>query len=76
MQVQIVDDMSGKTLLAMVTDSKSGSKIAQAEDLGKRLAQAALKQKISQVVFDRGGYLYHGRVKALAEAMRLAGLEF
>jgi large subunit ribosomal protein L18 len=80
---QIIDDTQGHTLSAASTldpplrDRLDGlKKIEQAKLVGERLAQQALQQGIKRVVFDRGGYLYHGRVKALAEAARQGGLEF
>ncbi|MGH9580682.1 MAG: 50S ribosomal protein L18 [Terriglobales bacterium] len=87
--VQIVDDMQGQTLVATSSLAaagegkakgkgarKTGGNVASAKDLGKRLAELARAKGITRVVFDRGGYLYHGRVKALADAAREAGLEF
>jgi large subunit ribosomal protein L18 len=76
---QLVDDMDGKTLAAassLQIKSFKGNKTAQAAEVGKLLAQNAKKTDIEVVVFDRGGYLYHGRVKALAEAAREGGLKF
>ena len=80
---QVVDDSSGHTLVAASTCDlevrktlKSGGNIAAAKVVGQVLAQRALAAGISNVVFDRGGYAYHGRVKALAEAARAAGLKF
>ena len=76
---QLVDDLSGRTLAAAswtaVFDG-SGSKTEQASEVGKALAAAAKKAGIERCVFDRGGYLYHGRVKALAEGAREGGLQF
>ncbi|PIE53534.1 50S ribosomal protein L18 [Candidatus Fermentibacteria bacterium] len=78
----LIDDVEGKTLLALTTDSAkfraavSGSKTSQAEALGTCLAEKAKEQGITRVVFDRGGHPYHGRVKALAEKARENGLEF
>ena len=77
---QLVDDESGRTLggaswLAL-PKSFSGSKTEQAFEVGKAVAAAAKKAGIETVVFDRGGYLYHGRVKALAEGAREGGLQF
>jgi large subunit ribosomal protein L18 len=76
---QLVDDTIGRTLAAAsslnVRNSK-GSKSEQAAAVGKLLAQNAKKADVKSVVFDRGGYLYHGRVRALAEAAREGGLEF
>jgi large subunit ribosomal protein L18 len=80
---QIIDDSKGTTLTAASTmdadakkDLKSGGNIAAAKTVGKLVAQRAKAQGIEAVLFDRGGYLYHGRVKALAEAAREAGLKF
>ena len=77
---QLVDDDAGKTLAAVswVTLAKSfkGDKTEQAAEVGKQLADAAKKAGIDTVIFDRGGYLYHGRVKALAEGAREGGLSF
>lgn len=78
--VQIIDDKTGKTLAAASSKEKTikekGSTVAGAVVVGKLIAERALKAKIKQVVFDRGGYIYHGRVKALADAAREAGLQF
>jgi len=76
--VQVIDDSSGKTMAAASTVAlKSGNKnAAAAAAVGKAIAVEATKAGIKTVVFDRGGFLYHGRVKALAEAAREAGLEF
>jgi large subunit ribosomal protein L18 len=76
--VQVIDDSSGKTLAAASTVVlKSGKKDAgAAAAVGKAIAGEAKKAGIKTVVFDRGGFLYHGRIKALAEAAREAGLEF
>jgi len=80
---QIIDDVVGQTLVsastldADVRDQAVGlSKTEQAKIVGKRLAEKALSSGVTRVVFDRGGYLYHGRVKALADASREAGLKF
>ena len=76
---QIIDDMGGKTLVSASTreaKSKTGGNVAAAKEIGKTVAQKAKEKGISQVVFDRGGYLYHGRIKALADAAREAGLKF
>ncbi len=79
--VQIIDDLSGKTLVAASTAEgkkaeRSGGNVAAAKSLGKTIAERAQAKGVSKVVFDRGGYIYHGRVKALAEAAREAGLQF
>jgi large subunit ribosomal protein L18 len=76
---QLVDDTTGRTLAAassLNVRNAKGSKSDQAAAVGKLLAQNAKKADLKAVVFDRGGYLYHGRVKALAEAAREGGLEF
>jgi len=78
---QVIDDAEGRTLAAASTLEKdargqSGANIDAATAVGKRVAEAAKQAGVTQVVFDRGGFLYHGRVKALADAAREAGLEF
>jgi large subunit ribosomal protein L18 len=80
---QVIDDAKGETLAAassMEKDVRSGGKtganIDAAKAVGERLAKRAKEKGVKQVVFDRGGYLYHGRVKALGEAARAGGLEF
>jgi large subunit ribosomal protein L18 len=80
---QIIDDSQGATLTAASTldadtkkDLKHGGNIAAAKAVGKLVAERAKAKGIEAVLFDRGGYLYHGRVKALAEAAREAGLKF
>lgn len=86
---QLIDDEKGRTILAASDlelgrkvktiegkKEKKTGKIAAAFELGKLIAQKALKKKIEKVVFDRGGYKYHGRVKALAEGARTGGLKF
>jgi large subunit ribosomal protein L18 len=76
---QLVDDSAGKTLAAassLNAREAKGTKSDQAASVGKLLAQNAKKVGVKAVVFDRGGYLYHGRVKALADAAREGGLEF
>jgi large subunit ribosomal protein L18 len=79
-EAQLVDDESGRTLASAshlaLAKSFKGDKTAQAEAVGKALAAAAKKAGVDACVFDRGGYLYHGRVKALAEGAREGGLEF
>jgi large subunit ribosomal protein L18 len=84
--VQVIDDMSGKTLVAASSIEPTikgtlaaqvrGSNRAGAQAIGKLVAERALAKGIKQVVFDRNGFLYHGRVRAVAEAAREAGLEF
>jgi large subunit ribosomal protein L18 len=74
---QVIDDQKGETLVSGSTLSlkaKTGGNVAK--EIGKAVAELAVKQGIKKVVFDRGGYLYHGRIKALADAAREAGLEF
>ncbi len=76
---QVIDDANGVTLIAASSLSaklKTGGNIAAAKEIGKLVAERAKEKGISAVVFDRGGYLYHGRVKALADAAREAGLKF
>lgn len=78
---QLVDDDSGRTLasanwLTLRKEGLTGSKMEQATLVGKKVAEAARAEGIEDVVFDRGGYLYHGRVKAFAEAAREGGLRF
>jgi large subunit ribosomal protein L18 len=79
---QIIDDQSGHTLVSASTlepsvrTDISGTKSERAERIGKLLAERAREKGVSQVVFDRGGFLYHGRVKSLAEGARAGGLQF
>jgi large subunit ribosomal protein L18 len=76
---QVIDDTKGHTVVAAGStekDSKNGVNVAGAKEVGKLVAERAKDKGIKAVVFDRGGYQYHGRVKALAEAAREAGLEF
>ena len=77
---QLVDDQTGRTLASAswlgLKKSFEGTKTDQAAEVGRLLAQRATSAGIESVVFDRGGYLYHGRVKALAEAAREGGLSF
>src|SRR5580658_1398907 len=80
---QVIDDTKGVTLVAASSTEKpgdgkkvTGGNLAAAKEIGKRVAERAKENGISKVVFDRGGYIYHGRVKALADAAREAGLEF
>jgi large subunit ribosomal protein L18 len=77
--VQVIDDQTGNTLVSASSlgmKLKSGGNVAAAKEIGKTVAERAAEKGIKRVVFDRGGYLYHGRVKAVAEAAREAGLEF
>ena len=80
---QVVDDRQGRTLAAASSNdketrklSKGGGNVAAAKIVGKAIAERAIAAGVSQVVFDRGGYKYHGRVKSLADAAREAGLKF
>jgi large subunit ribosomal protein L18 len=76
---QIIDDVQGRTLVAASSNEKKGANggnVAGAKAIGKLVAERAKDKGINAVVFDRGGFLYHGRVKALADAAREAGLEF
>ena len=80
---QIIDDVAGRTLAAASSldkdvraKLKTGADVAAAAEVGRAIAGRAKAQGVSRVVFDRGGYIYHGRVKALADAAREAGLEF
>ncbi len=76
---QLIDDMEGKTVVSASTRDakiKTGGNVAAAKEIGKKLAEKAKAKGVSKVVFDRGGYLYHGRIKALADAAREAGLKF
>jgi len=83
LQAQIIDDAAGKVLVGkstlakdVKTKAKSGGNVNAATILGEVLAAEAVKKGIKKVAFDRGGYLYHGRVKAFADAARKGGLEF
>jgi large subunit ribosomal protein L18 len=79
---QVIDDSTGKTIASASTvqgkkgSKKTGGNVASAKEIGKTIAQRAQEKGVKKVVFDRGGYLYHGRIKALADAAREAGLEF
>jgi large subunit ribosomal protein L18 len=78
---QVIDDAAGKTLASASTIDKDvkgngGATVASAQDVGRRVAERAKAAGVTQVVFDRGGFLFHGRVKALADAAREGGLEF
>ena len=84
--VQVIDDTKGATLVSATSIEKgkgvkgekrpTGGNVASAKEIGKLIAERAKDKGIKKVVFDRGGYLYHGRIKALADAAREAGLEF
>jgi large subunit ribosomal protein L18 len=86
MYVQVVDDMSGRTIASASTvepavkgalpKKASGGNVAGAKAIGKAIAERLIGQGVKRVVFDRNGFLYHGRVKAVADAAREAGLEF
>jgi large subunit ribosomal protein L18 len=83
---QVIDDAKGATIVSAASIEKgkgikgekrpTGGNVASAKEIGKLIAERAKEKGIKKVVFDRGGYLYHGRIKALAEAAREAGLEF
>src|SRR5579863_10572231 len=76
---QVIDDTAGHTVVAASSNEKdgvNGGNVAGAKAVGKLVAERAQEKGVKAVVFDRGGYLYHGRVKALADAARAAGLEF
>ena len=77
---QVIDDEAGRTLVSASSVDKSGKAnggtVAAAKTIGKLVAEKAKEKGVQRVVFDRGGYVYHGRVKALADAARAAGLEF
>jgi len=81
--VQLIDDLQGVTLVSARSSEgakgekkRTGGNVASAKEVGKAIAERAKAKGISKVVFDRGGYIYHGRVKALADAAREAGLKF
>ena len=75
---QIIDDVNGKTLAYAddITTKIAGTKTERATKVGEKIAELGIKNKVTEVVFDRGGKLYHGRVKALAEGARAKGLKF
>jgi large subunit ribosomal protein L18 len=78
---QVIDDVEGRTVASASTidkdvKGKGGATSASAQDVGRRVAERAKAAGVTQVVFDRGGFLFHGRVKALADAAREGGLEF
>ena len=80
--VQLIDDLKGATLVSANSaegkkgERRTGGNVAVAKSVGKTIAERAKAQGITKVVFDRGGYIYHGRVKAVADAAREAGLQF
>ena len=79
--VQLIDDAQGRTVAAASTlekeaRAKTGATIASAQEVGRKIAERAKAAGVTRVVFDRGGFLFHGRVKALADAAREGGLEF
>ena len=80
--VQVIDDLHGKTLVSASSaegkkaERRTGGNVAAAKSVGKTIAERAKEKGITKVVFDRGGYIYHGRVKALADAAREGGLQF
>jgi large subunit ribosomal protein L18 len=74
--VQVIDDINGKTIASASSKDAKGTKIDQAGVVGKTIAEKSIAAGVTKVVFDRGGYLYHGRVKALAEGARESGLKF
>jgi large subunit ribosomal protein L18 len=77
---QVIDDLTGKTVASASTRDKGfaekGAKMSEATAVGKLVAERAKEKGVSKVVFDRNGYLYHGRIKALADGAREAGLQF
>src|ERR1700682_252988 len=80
--VQLIDDLKGETLVSANSaegkkgERRTGGNLAAAKSVGKNIAERAKSKGINKVVFDRGGYIYHGRVKALADSAREAGLQF
>jgi len=80
--VQVIDDLKGATIVSANSaegkkgERRSGGNVASAKEVGKAIAERAKAKGVTKVVFDRGGYIYHGRVKALADAAREAGLQF
>jgi large subunit ribosomal protein L18 len=80
--VQVIDDLKGETIASASSaegkkgERTTGGNVASAKTIGKQIAERAKEKGITKVVFDRGGYIYHGRVKALADAAREAGLQF
>lgn len=76
LEVQLIDDVKNVTVLGMRTPSKVTANKDHATELGKKIAEGAKAKGITQVVFDRGGYIYHGKIAALAAGAREAGLKF
>jgi large subunit ribosomal protein L18 len=81
MYAQVIDDLAGATVVSASSNEKDGREakswnVSAAVAVGKKIAERALAKGVKQVVFDRGGYIYHGRIKALADAAREGGLEF
>jgi large subunit ribosomal protein L18 len=80
--VQVIDDLKGSTIVSANSaegkkgERRTGGNVASAKEVGKAIAERAKAKGVTKVVFDRGGYIYHGRVKALADAAREAGLQF
>ena len=79
--VQVINDAEGRTLASASTlekdaRAKTGATVASAQDVGRKIAERAKAAGVTRVVFDRGGFIFHGRVKALADAARESGLEF
>lgn len=74
---QLIDDLQGQTLASASSKAiTSGTKVEQAKEVGKAIAEKAKALNVDQIVFDRSGYIYHGRIKALADGAREAGLQF
>jgi large subunit ribosomal protein L18 len=73
---QLVDDNAQKTLMTVTDNGLSGKKVEKSFEVGKKIAEQAKGAGVTKIVFDRGGYLYHGRVKAVADGAREGGLEF
>jgi large subunit ribosomal protein L18 len=74
--VQLVDDVAQRTLMTVTDNDCTGKKVEKSFEVGKKIAARAKEAGLNRVVFDRGGYLYHGRVKAVADGAREGGLEF
>jgi large subunit ribosomal protein L18 len=73
---QLIDDEKGKTVISLNDVKLKGKKLEKAQKIGEAIAEKALEKKITKVVFDRSGYRYHGRIKAVAEGARKKGLKF